>query len=870
MSAGKSGGWIFKTLFIMVVAATLFSGLGAGLVYWHFSRGLPDIITASDYKPKLVTRVVATGGKEETVIGEFLIERRYLVPYESIPQDVVRAFISAEDDRFFEHPGFNVASIIRAQIANIRAGHAVQGGSTITQQLAKSLLLSAEKSYIRKIKELILATRIERYLTKQQILYLYLNQIYLGHGSYGVLAASRTYFRKELSALTIAEAALLAGLPQAPGKYSPLMNPSRAKERQRYVLRRMFENGYITQAQMSDAAAEPIKCFHDDNVNLKYSAYLVEHIRRYLVDKYGENAVYEQGLTVHVPTTPDLLIASSKSLREGLRTIDKRVGYRGPLKNIKSADEVEKFLREERLNLIDRKLQYQILLPDGRLDPIESMKIAGFHSDTSLLSSGELYQAIVTSVDDKKKVVGVMIGAIRAEMPLEKMKWAHPVHDEKTPSAWKMEPKLPSQVVKKGDVIWVKVEVDPAGLVTAALEQEPQVQGALVAVEAQTGFVLAMEGGYDHTQSEFNRATQAQRQAGSAFKPIIYSAALEKGFTPVSIIVDSPVVYEDSESGKWKPKNFEEKFYGDTTFRQALIKSRNIPTIKLVQAIQIPFLIDYSKRLGLNAQFTLDLSISLGSMSVSLMDITKVYALYPRLGRKVTPIFMTLVSDREGKVLEERKPQLLPIDVKIPPIVQTEPMPSSSIIAPANATPQAAIPMDRVPIPIPSYPPQDDPDQILDPRVAYVMTHLMNEVVIYGTGHDAQSLGRPAAGKTGTTTEGIDAWFLGFTPHVVTGVWVGFDNHRTIGPGETGAKAALPIWLGFMKEVVKSYPNEDFQVPPGVVFASIDPHSGKPMSPNSARAIQEAFIEGTQPIEPTDKTKATPETQSEFFKEDTE
>ncbi|HUP58122.1 MAG TPA: transglycosylase domain-containing protein, partial [Bdellovibrionota bacterium] len=663
--------WIFKSLFLLAVGGTLLLALVGGVVFWHFARDLPQIITLADYRPLAVTRIVADGiaggvaggaaekapGREPApeqgppVIGEFYKERRYLTPYEKMPEVVVRAFISAEDDHFFEHPGINIPSIIRAAIANFRAGQVVQGGSTITQQVAKSLLLTNERTFVRKVKEIILANRIEKNLTKQQILYLYLNQIYLGHGAYGVQAASQTYYRKDASQLTLAEAAMLAGLPQAPGKYSPVQNPKKAKDRQLYVLRRMMENRYITQAEMSQAAELPLRISHDEDLNAKYAAYLVEHIRRHLVERYGEKAVYEEGLTVHVPTKPELAIAAGRALREGLREADKRAGYRGPLQNLKTPEEMEEFLRDVRSKMVETKLHFQVLLPDGRLDSIEAMKEAGIQSDHDLINPDEVYQAVVTSFDEKKKSAGVLVGAIKADLPLENMKWARAVRDEKNPNANRPEPASPSKVLSKGDVILVRFITNHPERTIVTLEQEPTLQGALVSIESGTGYVLAMEGGYDYELSEFNRAIQAQRQPGSAFKPIIFAAALERGFNPASIIVDSPIVYEDKDQLKWKPNNFEEKFYGDTTLRQALIKSRNVPTIKIVQALQVPPLIEFAKRIGMNAQFNADLSIALGSGAVSPLELTRTFALFPRLGRKVTPIFLTKVLDRDGKVL---------------------------------------------------------------------------------------------------------------------------------------------------------------------------------------------------------------------------
>ncbi len=872
----------------MSVAGTAALVGATGMVYWYFARDLPKIITVADYRPWGVTRVLGAAdplnAKSDPLLAEFYKERRYVVPYEKIPEVVVRAFISAEDDKFFEHMGINFSSMLRASIANFRAGHVVQGGSTITQQVAKSLLVRPERNLSRKIREAILASRIENNLTKQQILYLYLNQIYLGHGAYGVQAAARTYYQKDVSELTVAEAAVLAGLPQAPGKYSPIVNSKKAKERQLYVLRRMFENKFITQAQFTESAALPLRIFHDEDPGTKNAAYMVEHVRRYLLEKYGEKAIYEDGLTVYLPTNARLAQAAGKSLRDGLSAVDKRLGYRGPLQHLKTPEEVEKFLREDRLKLIDRKLHFQVMMPDGRMDAIEAMHLAGLTNDADLLVPGELYQAVVTGVDDKHKSVGVVIGTARAELPLEKMKWAKPLKDEKAPVPARGEPSLPSKVLMKGDVILVKLaEETPEeakaaaaaktpkpkprdGILTVQLEQTPQIQGALVSIEANTGYVLAMEGGYSFDLSEFNRAVQAQRQPGSAFKPIIYSAGLEKGYTPATIIIDSPIVYEDLDSGKWKPSNFEEKFYGDTTFRQALIKSRNVPTIKIVQSIGVSKVIEYAKRIGINGSFNNDLSISLGSASISLLEMTKAYALFPRLGRQVNPIFFTKVVDRDGRVLEEQKAQMLPAVVTIQPPVEQEPQPTTS----ASPGPTTSIVMGKTGIPMPEYPLAKDPDQVQDPRVAYVMSHLMKEVVNYGTGHDAKALARSAAGKTGTTNEYIDAWFMGFTPHVVTGVWVGFDGQRPVGPGETGARAALPIWLSYMREAVKQYPDTDFTIPPGVVFASIDTATGKLAAPNSSQSIKEAFIEGTQPTETATQGVSTPESQSEFFKEDIE
>ena len=421
----KSVGWVVRTLFLMAVFGTVIATIIGGILFWHVSRDLPKIITVEDYRPLTVSRVLGGGGREDMMLGEFFKERRYVVPYEKIPDHVVKAFISAEDDSFFHHQGVNPVSIIRAAIANARAGHVVQGGSTITQQVAKSLMLTPERNFSRKFKELILANRMERNLTKQQILYLYLNKIYLGHGAYGAQAAARVYFHKDIGQVTLAEAALLAGLPQAPSSYNPSRNPKRAKERQLYVLRRMLESKHITREQFSEASSAALRIHSDEDPKLTGPApYLLEHIRRYLLEKYGEQAFYEDGITVSVPTTPQLSRAAHKAVQDGLRSVDKRLGYRGPIKNLKEMSEVEEFLKNQRFELIDRKLGYTMFLADGRNDPIDSLREGGIKDERLLLAPGEIHQAVVLRTDDKAKMTGVVIGSIRADLPLDQMKWA--------------------------------------------------------------------------------------------------------------------------------------------------------------------------------------------------------------------------------------------------------------------------------------------------------------------------------------------------------------------------------------------------------------------------------------------------------------
>jgi len=819
----KKNHFALKYFAVILLGLAIISAASITGLFLYYSKNLPEIISIADYKPLGVTRVLGAGGKESEVIAEFYKERRYVLPYEKIPKVVIQAFLAAEDESFFEHQGVNLVSILRALITDIKTGHLAQGGSTITQQVAKSLLLTREKSISRKIKELLLAFRMEEHLGKEQIITLYLNQINLGHHAYGVEAAARAYFNKTASELTIAEAAILAGLPQAPSKYGPHINPKKAKERQLYVLRRMLESGAINREQMSDAAAQLIPIYLDKEPGEEPGAYYTEYIRKNLVEKYGEDKVYEEGLTIAVPTTLENLKVSRNSIRTGLRMIAKREGFSGPIKNIVAQAEMAEFLKEQRIELAKQKFGYAVLTADGRLDPLLSIVGKSGKSDLDLIEEQEIYEALVTDINDRKKSVDILIGGLKGLIPFHLMKWAKTRQGN--------EATLPSQLLTKGDVIHVSIKVrsskGDAGLPLFELEQKPHVQAALISMEVQTGYVLAMEGGYDFESSEFNRAIQAERQPGSAFKPLVFASALEHGFTPASIIVDSPLVYDDPTTGKWKPNNYEEKFYGDTTFRQALIKSRNIPTIKIAQEVKIPTILNFTKRIGMQAKIPDDLSISLGSGGVSLLELTKAYALFPRLGRKIRPIFMLWVKDQNGKILEEVKP-FYPLMVdQVHSVLNT-------------GMPNQLRTFDQ-------YPTEQDPEQVVDPRVSYVMTHLMKEVVTHGTGAGAKTLGKVSAGKTGTTSDSVDAWFIGFTPNLVTGVWVGNDSQKPIGHNETGARAALPIWLNYMGVIEKLYPDGDFPVPPGIVFSSIN-SEGKLVSPNDPNGAREAFIEGTEPV----------------------
>ncbi len=755
--------WKRLLLFLLIVLPLLTALTGAG-IYLYFGRDLPDFRAVTEYSPETVTRVYARGGE---LIDEFYVERRILVPLSRIPPHVVKAFLAAEDARFFEHKGVDFISILRAIITDIRAGRIVQGGSTITQQVVKTLFLTPERTLSRKIKEAILAFRIERNLTKDEILYLYLNQIYLGHGAYGVQAAAETYFGKDVSELSLAEAALLAGLPKAPNRYSPYNNPEGARKRLRYVIERMVEEGFISKEEARQALSERIKIRPKKAKTLGIAPYFSEYVRRYIEEKYGYDALYRGGLKVYTTLDVDLQDYARKAISRGLRNYDKRHGYRGPLKHLKEG-EIKEFLEESRKAL------------------------AGAEP-----AKGTIYKGVVLGKDGKGKYYVVQVGPYRGKLPYRDMEWATLDGKGKRRNV--------AEVLKRGDVVEVRVERAGDEGVLFSLEQEPEAQAALVAIDPLSGEVRAMVGGYDFRKSQFNRAIQARRQPGSAFKPIIYAAAMDKGYTPASIFVDSPVIYEtstgDGERVLWKPENFGKEFYGPITLREALAKSRNLVTIKLLNAIGVDYVIGYARKLGIRSSLNRDLSLALGSSGLSLLELTSAYSVFAARGIRYKPIFIRRIVDKDGRVLEENLPE---------------------------------------------------GKEVISPETAYIMTSLLEGVIKKGTGWRARALGRPAAGKTGTTDEYRDAWFIGYTPDIVAGVWVGFDDYHTLGELETGSRAALPIWLYFMKAAHRGRPVKDFPVPEGVVFRKIDPKTGRPVPPWDKRGVFEVFKKGTEPrqIEP--------------------
>ncbi|MBI2370587.1 MAG: PBP1A family penicillin-binding protein [Deltaproteobacteria bacterium] len=726
--------------------------------YLYFTRDLPALNVLFSYSPSVSSKVYAEGGE---LVGEFGVERRTLVVLDRLPRHLIQAFIAAEDARFYEHEGIDVFGIVRALAKNLEAGEVIQGGSTITQQVVKSILLSPERTMARKIKEGILAYQIERQLTKNEILFLYLNHIYLGHGAYGVEAASMTYFVKPAAQLSLAESALLAGLPRAPSRYSPINHFSRAKERQVYVLHRMAKEGYISQDAADRAARAPLRISRTTNVNLEIGPYFIEHVRRYVEETYGAEALYRGGLQIYTTLDVRLQRVANRAVERGLLTLDRRQGFRGPLKRLRPG-EVESYLRQ-----MDDGLKGPALEPD------------------------KVHQAVVLGPAGREGGYRARIGRFPGRISVTR----GPTEDEEEPS-----PEFRQVTLRPGDVVKVRVtQVRRGGAFEAMLEQEVTVQGALVAVDPETGHVKTLVGGRNFTESQFNRAIQARRQPGSAFKPLIYAAALDRGFTPASVIEDSPISFQNPETNTvWEPRNFEGKFYGPTTLKEALTFSRNVVTVKLLREIGVDYAIQYARKLGITAPLEHNLTIALGSSGVPPLELVSAYGTFAAGGQRAKPIFIKKIVDRSGAVLEQRQPELTPA---------------------------------------------------ISPETAYLMTHLLQNVVQDGTARRVRALGRPAAGKTGTTNEYVDAWFIGYVPNLVAGAWVGYDDQQPLGRLETGARAALPIWLEFMQGAVEGRPVEPFTVPPGIIFYEVNPKTGTPATSPSEESVLEPFRDGTGPGE---------------------
>jgi penicillin-binding protein 1A len=750
MARQRRWGWLRRLVGWTAVAVLLAVGAVGWIFYREITKDLPPVEQLARYKPPVTTRIFSDDG---TLIGEFFVERRYLVPLSAIPPHVRLAFLAAEDADFYTHPGVDPLSIVRAMLANVASDRIVQGGSTITQQVVKALLLTSERTYERKVKELVLALRLETKLSKDDILYLYLNQIYFGSGAYGVAAAAREFFDAELEDLTVAQAALLAGLPKAPGRFDPQRKPQAAIGRQRYVLDRMRTEGFISHEQWEVARNEELKFAPRRPATYIAAPYYVEHVRRLLEERYGGTAPYQMGLQVVTACDLRLQHAAEEALRKGLRDLDHRQGYRGPMRHI-DPKKTDAFLAREST----RK-------PESGSGPA---------------------RGVVTEV--RATGLGVKTAWEHGFLHADALRWGTR--------------RLSAASFRPGDVISVTVSGSaPEGSVRFALDQEPQVEGALVAIDPYTGQVKAMVGGYDFGRSQFNRVTQAKRQPGSAFKPIVYAAAMEHGFTPASVVLDAPVTLPNGSLPPWSPRNFKDLFYGPTPLRMALAKSLNSVTVRIVDRMGIRTFLDTIPRFGLRGPFPRNLSIALGTAEVTPLELVRAYGVFATLGKRFEPLFVERVTDFEGNPLE-----------------------------------------------FGSTHPKFEP--VMSPGVAYVVTSMLETVVQKGTGKAALALDRPVAGKTGTTNDTHDAWFVGFTPDLLAGVWIGFDSERTLGKLETGGHAAAPIWTAFMQQALGDGPPVDFPVPEDVTFAQIDRASGLRAHPDGGgNAVMEVFVKGSEPTQ---------------------
>ncbi|MGE4558041.1 MAG: penicillin-binding protein 1A [Desulfovibrionaceae bacterium] len=764
MSRGKKiVAWIVGLMALMAVAA---AGGMIALYFWAVQE-LPSFKKLTDYRPPLVTTVTAQDGR---LLGYFYRERRFLVRLDQMSPWASKAFLAAEDDTFYQHEGVDVRAIFRAFVANLRAGDIRQGGSTITQQVIKRLLLSSEKSYERKLKEAILAYRLEKYLSKDEILTIYLNQIFFGAGAYGVEAAARTYFGKHAADLTLAEAALLAGLPKAPSHYDPYKHPELARLRQKYVLDRMLDLRWISRKQYEQAVNEPLVYQSMPDPSWSIGPYYLEEVRRQLIAMYGEDMVYEGGLTVRAACSLDHQIVADEALKNGLIASTKRRGWGGPVAAATLAE-----------------LAGGVF---GDLQPEQDLK------------QGQWVKAAVLKVEESG--AQVLFGNRTAYMPVASMGWARKP-DPEVAHDFVKDIADARKVLKKGDVVWASIQEFPdksnKGRFILGLEQEPEIEGALVSMDPKTGDVLALSGGYSFARSQFNRATQAARQPGSAFKPIVYSAALDNGYTAASVEIDGPITYDDKEHNKiWRPQNFENKFYGPTLLRTALVKSRNLVTIRVAQKIGVDAIIDRAEALGLETDFPRDLSVALGSASVTLLNLCQAYTAFPRGGSCVKPRLILDVKSAWGDTM---------------------------------------------------YASREETYDAISPQTAYIIASLMEEVVQHGTGFRAKVLHRPVAGKTGTSNNEQDAWFIGYTPYLLTGVFVGFDQVKPMGQYETGSRAAAPIFVEYRKHVEGNYTEQDFEQPPGIVMTRVTP-DGLLAGPNAKESYFLPFKAGTQPTQTAD------------------
>jgi penicillin-binding protein 1A len=804
---------LLKVALIGLLLVAIVAAAGVFYVVQRYGTDLPDYRQLASYSPPTVTRVYAGDGR---LLEEYAEEKRVFVPVEAMPERLIQAFLAAEDKNFYSHPGIDFLGIVRAVLDNVErlaTDQRLVGASTITQQVAKNFLLSNEVTLERKIKEALLAFRIEQAFTKDQILELYLNQIYLGLGSYGVAAAALNYFDKSLDELSTAEAAYLAGLPKAPSWYHPTRQSEAAKGRRDWVIGRMEDLGVITAQEAEEARAEPLVMRQRAPTEMAVAEYFAEEVRRELVGEYGAEFLYEGGLSIQTTLSPRLQTLADRALLDGLIAYDRRHGWRGPAAHLELTEGWQSRLVE-----IDQT------------DGLDRWQLA-----------------VVLEVAQDGATVGFPDGST-GFLPLAELSWARA---ELEGGGLGPQVSHPDQVLAPGDVVWVEeLAAEPSETQDEAaaapsdaprkftLRQPPEVEGAVVAMNPHTGRVLAISGGYSFKRSVFNRATQALRQPGSALKPFVYLAGLASGLSPSSIFLDAPIVIDQGPGlGKWKPVNYSNQFYGPSTLRLGLEKSRNVMTVRLAQTIGMDRVVEMAKRFDLDRGLRYNLASALGANEVYLLELTTAYAMLVNGGKRIKPALVERIQDRHGKTVIRRDERECPA--------------CQGVAWQGQATPILA----------------DQREQVIDPALAYQMVNLLHGVVERGTGVRAQSIGKPVAGKTGTSDDSRDAWFVGFTPDLVVGVYVGFDQPKSLGRDEQGASAALPIFVEMMTKALADEPATPFRVPPGVRLVRVDAETGLLPGPSTDTVILEAFLPGTEPTTATSPRGTTASIAEEVYLE---
>lgn len=895
-------------ILILGMAAGLFGALAIYGAYLYLSPGLPPVSSLKDVRLQEPFRIYSRDGK---LLGEFGEKRRIPLSISEIPLQIQQAFLAAEDDRFYEHPGVDYQGILRAVVNQIMKGDKSQGGSTITMQLARNFFLSNEKTYLRKINEIFLALQIEKELSKEKILELYLNKIYLGKRAYGVAAAARTYYGKSVDELTLAETAMIAGLPKAPSTDNPVANPARATERRNYVLSRMRDLEFIDRTQYEEAVSAPVTANVHEMAPEVDAPYVAELVRTFVVERYGEEA-YNSGLKVYTTLNGDLQAAANKAVQNGLLDYERRHGYKGPIRHIELPADAKT------IALVSN--EQQTAAEEAEADPglsgkaeeaapgeeVSAGQAAPQVSNGALMlpqrdadrmlkeigAFGNVQPGLVLGFRDNGKTgaegpleyADLYLGNARyGRMAFEGAQWARQYInvDQRGP-----EPGALRDVVRVGDVVWLSAAPEDRW----ELAQLPDVEGALVSLNPQNGEIVSMVGGYDYFKSKFNRAVQAKRQAGSSFKPFFYTAALDNGFTAASIINDAPVVFDDPAlEGKWRPGNYSGRFYGPTRLREGLVKSRNLVSIRLLIALGVGKARAYVKRFGFTDEsLPRDLSLALGSGTVTPMELATGFAVFANNGYRIEPFFIDRVEDASGEKIWMADYTLACLDCFLETLdpasieenyIVERPVdeqgstdggaqsadPGEDSLVDAGIAEEPA--NDEAPLVAtvneaqPGEPPETPPlkrvlrqaEQVLDPRVSFIMNSILRDVVLHGTGVRARSLGRnDLAGKTGTTNDQFDAWFNGFNHQYVTTVWVGHDSMQPLGIGEEGSHAALPIWVDFMKVALEGVPEKPFIQPEGIVSIRIDAQTGLLASASSSDVLFEFFRSENVPTEEAD------------------